>query len=372
MRNIGLYIHIPFCISKCRYCDFYSIVSNESMRSIYIDRVFDQMWETAGMYPDMIIDTIYIGGGTPSVMSSEMMKKLFSAIALFNLKDNCEITMEINPGTIDPQKAAVMKRSGVNRISMGVQSMCDDELKVLGRSHDSRDVKTANRLMKKHRFENISMDLLFAFQSQSEESFKKTLSETVAMGPSHISAYPLKIEDGTEFGRLYKEGRLELFDEEIDRSMYHYMISFLESKGYSHYEISSFAKKGFESKHNLKYWALDEYIGIGVTAHSFINRTRYKNQDDLYSYINDPMKKTQLSRYTVDDMMKEYMMLGFRRINGICADDFQKKFGMSLYDIYKDRIDELKRRGLILSEGDRLYLSRIGLDYANQVFGAFL
>lgn len=342
------------------------------MKSIYIDKIFDQMYETSSMYPDMIIDTVYIGGGTPSVMTPEMMVKLFGAILLFKLTDNCEITMEVNPGTIDTKKIAVMKRAGINRISMGVQSMCDDELKILGRTHDSKDVRVANKLFKRHKFKNISMDLLFAFQSQNEESFKKTLSDAAAMDPSHISAYPLKIEDGTEFGSMYKEGRLELFDEEIDRAMYHYMIGFLESKGYLHYEISSFAKKGFESKHNLKYWALDEYIGIGVTAHSFIDMVRYKNQDDVYSYINDPMKKTQITKYKKSDLIKEYMMLGFRRIEGIYETEFQKKFDLPLLEVFGDKINELKRRGLISVEGDRLFLSRIGLDYANQVFGAFL
>jgi oxygen-independent coproporphyrinogen-3 oxidase len=372
MKDLGIYIHIPFCAVKCRYCDFYSIVADDSVKSLYLDALIKHLNKAAARMNGYRVDTIYIGGGTPSVMTGAMFKKLFDGLRRFHISGGCEITVEVNPGTVDAGKAAAMRSLGVNRISIGAQSLCDSELKYLGRIHDRADIKKSYEMFRKHGFDNISMDLMFAVPGQTMKSFKKTLERAAGMGPEHISAYPLKIEDGTVFGAMKREGSLKEFDEDLDRDMYHMMTGFLEGHGYRQYEISSFAKPGKMSRHNMRYWDLSEYAGFGASAHSFIDHERYRNSNDVYGYITDPEAREEVVKYSSEDLMKEYMMLGLRKTDGVAGTEFKDRFGEDMYGMFGGTIDKLVQAGLLLKEGDHVRLTAGGLDLANQAFVEFI
>jgi oxygen-independent coproporphyrinogen III oxidase len=372
MKDLGLYIHIPFCKGKCRYCDFYSIVANDSLKSLYLDAILNHFKKSEDILSAYTIDTIYIGGGTPSIFTADMTKKLFTGFERLNLSDDCEITVEVNPGTVDKNKAAAMKSLGVNRISIGAQSFCDEELEYLGRIHNSADIIKTYKLFRKLKFGNISLDIMFAIPKQTFGSFEKTVKSVIGLGPEHISAYPLKIEDGTEFGIMLHDRQLEKFDEELDRDMYHYLIDHLPTHGYRHYEISNFARPGNESRHNLKYWDLSEYMGFGAAAHSFKDSERYRNQNDVYGYITDPGQRFETVKYDDNELMKEYMMLGFRRTDGISEASFREKFGSGPEHYFSAEIDGLICEGLITRQEGHIRLTDIGLDLANQVFIKFI
>ncbi|MDP3260070.1 MAG: radical SAM family heme chaperone HemW, partial [Thermodesulfovibrionales bacterium] len=311
----SLYIHIPFCIRKCLYCDFLSVTYNEALAKAYTDALCEELIlkkDIAGK-----LKTVYVGGGTPSILPEECFRKLFSCLKEnFKFSDSPEITVEANPGTVDKSKVNTLLSIGVNRVSIGVQSFNDDELKTLGRIHTSDEALKAIELIKNSGINNFSIDLIYGIPGQTLDSWKKTVSKAAAftLSPAHISSYELTPEKDTPLFGLIESGKIKMPDEELILEMYGYTIDYLESKGYEHYEISNFALHGFKCLHNLNYWDRGEYVGAGAAAHSFVRGFRSKNTDDIRRYIKDLNKgiipeaeSTEIKR---DDAIKEFIFLG--------------------------------------------------------------
>jgi len=340
----GLYVHIPFCLKKCKYCDFNSFAFSCTDKKEYLDALFTNM----EMYKNEEIDTVFIGGGTPTSLNSAEILKLFEKIKrTFVLSADCEFTVEMNPKTVDEEKLEVMKKAGVNRLSIGVQSFCDSELEAIGRIHSAEDAIKTVKLVKACGFENFSIDLMSALPGQSMESFKKTLSLAISLEPCHISCYSLILEEGTPLYEEYIRGELNLPDEETDREMYDYAVKTLGENGYSRYEISNFAKKGYESRHNIKYWQCDEYIGIGISAHSYINGVRFSITSDFDEYIAGDFSHRDETPLTAEDMMSEFMFMGFRMGKGVSKREFVMRFGAEIEEVFKIPLNKFLRLGVI-------------------------
>ncbi|WP_203227630.1 radical SAM family heme chaperone HemW [Calorimonas adulescens] len=371
----GLYVHIPFCKRKCLYCDFNSYQSKEYLIDDYIDAVLKE----ADLYPNENgnIETVFIGGGTPTVLSSKQLLKLIGGLRdKFGIRDNVEFTVEANPGTVDRDKLSLLRDLGVNRLSFGVQSMDDRLLKILGRIHDVCDFMENFNEAKKLGFDNINVDLMFGIPGQALYGWIKTLEEVVSLQPEHISCYGLMIEEGTPYYKMYKDNRLSLPDEDTEREMYWKAVQMLESNGYLHYEISNFAKKGYECRHNIIYWCDKPYIGLGAGAHTYYKDYRFANELIPEKYIefirNNDNAFTQREYIDKRNEMAEFMFMGLRLINGIKLKEFEDRFGVSLYNAYDNRIAKLLKFGLIELQDDRVYLTKKGIDLSNQVFMEFM
>lgn len=358
-----LYIHIPFCIRKCIYCDFLSVTYDESYANEYVDALCRELVlkkKSAG-----VLKTIYIGGGTPSILPEESFNQLFRSIRNnFEFSSEIEITAEANPGTINESKINTLLSIGINRISIGVQSFNDNELKTLGRIHSSEEAVKSIEMIKKAGINNFSIDLMYGIPGQSMDSWKDTLSRAVGFSPKHISSYELTPEKGTP---LYKMiGVIKMPDEELVLEMYNFAIAYLAHRGYEHYEISNFALQGFRCIHNMNYWNRGEYIGAGAGAHSFINGVRSKNTGDIKKYIetinNGVIPETESMRLTHTDEIKEFIFLGLRKTEGISISN-AKKLGMNIPDSCKELIDE-EYLGV---SGDYLRLTRKGIVISNTV-----
>lgn len=365
----GLYVHIPFCIKKCRYCDFNSAVMPYDMQEKYINALICEMSEYAGTK----VDTVYIGGGTPTVLNTEMLKKVIDGIKRhFNLLPNTEFTVEMNPKTADKEKCEMLLKSGVNRISIGVQSFCDDELNQLGRVHSGKDAKDAIKLAKDIGFKNISIDLMSAIPNQTPESFSQTLETAILQNPDHISCYSLILEEGTPLFDDVKSGKTVLCDEDTEREIYEYAVKTLEENGYKQYEISNFAKDGKESRHNIKYWTMQEYIGIGLSAHSFFDGVRFSNTDDFESYISHNFRSGKKEILTKSDMMSEFAFLGLRMTEGISETAFFEKFGENIFHVFGKPLEKFIKMGFLVNKDGRIFLSREGINVSNQIMCEFL
>ncbi len=364
----GLYVHIPFCIRKCRYCDFPSYTGMESLFDKYIDAVLRE----AKLYKGQKIDTVFVGGGTPSILSCDQINRL-----LFGIRDNfefseaTEFSWEANPGTLTDEKLAALKNGGVNRLSIGVQSFCDRELETIGRIHDSNKAQAAVELSKKY-FDNINVDIMTALPGQTPESLTKTLDTALSLGVSHISCYSLILEEGTELEKMVQMGQVELLDEEEDRQMYSLICEKLENAGYEHYEISNFAKKGVTCRHNLKYWNTEEYIGLGAAAHSFVGNKRFANTADVNEYILNPLEKAEETELSLSDKMSEYCMMSLRTADGINEMEFEKRFGRSFYDVYDKLPEKFIKLGLMKKNPHGYSLTRRGIDVSNSIMCEFL
>ena len=364
----GLYIHIPFCIKKCAYCDFNSMSAPDSVKQSYIDALIYEMSE----YKGTAVDTVYIGGGTPTVLDTELLKRVIGNIkSTFVLSPDTEFTVEMNPKTADEKKLLMLCRMGVNRLSIGVQSFCDAELAALGRAHNAKDALSAIALAKDAGFCNISIDLMSAIPHQTMESFSKNLEIAIAQEVSHISCYSLILEEGTPLFESVKNGKITLCDEDTEREIYEHAVATLEKNGYKQYEISNFAKDGKESRHNLKYWSMEEYIGIGLSAHSFFGSTRFSNTADISEYIgrNFGRKKTLLSK---KDMMSEFVFLGLRKTGGISKKDFSDKFGEDIYKIFEKPLEKFIKTGFLLDENGKIRLSHEAVSVSNSIMCEFL
>jgi len=322
----GIYIHIPFCVKKCNYCDFASYPQRISQQDEYISALIREFEAFRGTKAD----TVYIGGGTPSVLSCDNTKRLLQGInTAFDLSPDTEFTMEVNPKTVDEEKAKLFKNMGVNRISIGSQSFCDSELKTLGRIHTAKDTLTTFSLLRGVGFDNISLDLMYALPGQNMESLAFSVSQLIKLEPEHISCYGLKIENGTPFGDMLNRGTLTEADEDTFADMYEYIRAELLKKGYIHYEISNFSKEGRESRHNLKYWQNEDYIGFGLGASSKIGNRRFTHTSDFEEYISSYGLSED---YTMDvkEAMDEFIILGLRVINsGVDKKKFYDTFGVS-------------------------------------------
>lgn len=375
--ELGLYVHIPFCYAKCKYCDFLSFTSNDQISS-YIEALIKEIkaYSTV-LKEEYIIKTIFIGGGTPTVLSPLLFSKLCEAIVLhFNLSKDVEWTIEANPGTLTKELVRTFKRYPINRISLGLQAVQEDTLKKLGRIHTFNDWEKSINLLFENDITNINTDIMFALPGQKLFDLEYTLESITHFDIKHISAYALTIEEGTPFDKLCQQGKLILPDEDEDRQMYHFIKTFLASKGYEQYEISNWAKDGKYCKHNISYWIREPYIGVGLGAHSFFDNVRYSNETKLSEYIyakgNLSLLQKDKELITYDKAIEEYMFLGLRLTEGILVKDFKERFKKDIYSIYKDELSKWIKLGALAKEKGRIYLSDYGVDISNQVFSSFL
>lgn len=362
----SLYIHIPFCLSKCLYCDFYSIPYNSQTAADYIKALCREIgFRKSNIHS---LRTIYIGGGTPSVLSEKDISKILDTVKnIYSVNSDAEITLEANPKTITPDKAKSFLSSGINRISMGVQSFSDEELLVLGRAHNAEDAVRTFKDIRDAGFQNISIDLIYGIPGQSPEQWGFTLQQAIELGPEHISAYELTPEQGTPLFDMLKQGKLVMPDEDALADMFYKGIETLNGHGYTHYEISNFAKPGFECRHNLKYWDRGEYIGIGAGAHSFSGSTRTANLRDVQKYIEEinsgTLPVSETTEITEEEALNEQIFLGLRKTGGIGLDLFPVGTAETIKKAVKDR----QLHGLIELDGNNLRSTRKGLILNNEV-----
>lgn len=404
-KELGIYIHIPFCKHKCYYCDFVSFSNKEEIVEKYIKAVTKELkkyLENKEFMKNYNVTTIYIGGGTPSYIDSkyivEILKEIEKKLVNNDTKfQDIEITLEVNPGTINEEKVNLYKKAKINRISMGVQSTNDKILKQIGRIHTYNEFLEAYNLVRKIGFDNINIDLMIGLPNQTISDVKESLEKIIELNPNHISVYSLILEEGTVLDKMIEEGKMELLDEELERNMYWYVKNTLENSGYNHYEISNFSKIGKESKHNLNCWEQKEYIGIGTSAHSYINGVRYCNKSSVEKYIENINNKdidvneiVKLGNsdesflekvenvYEIDeiqsleDKKREYMLLGLRKLEGVKISSFKEKFVENPIYVYHKELEKLVEEDLIRIDGDRIFLSRRGIDLANLVWKEFV
>ena len=380
-NEIGIYIHIPFCMKKCFYCDFVSYANKEDMIEKYIKALEKEIKIKAEENKLLKINTIYIGGGTPSFIDSKHIVYIINAIKeSFNVKENAEITIEVNPGTVTKNKLEDYIKCGINRISIGLQTTNNELLKQIGRIHTYEQFLETYNLIRMVGFNNINVDLMLALPNQTIKDLEDSLNKVIMLKPEHISVYSLILEEKTKLYDLVESGKLELLDESIERNMYWKVKNILEQNGYKHYEISNFAKQGYESKHNLNCWNQEEYLGMGVAAHSYLNNKRYSNTENLEQYINKLLEEegikndivTVHEEQTLEDKQKEYMLLGLRKIEGVKISDFKNKFVQNPIYIFRKELDKLVKEDLIQVEDNNIKLTKKGLDLANLVFEEFV
>ncbi len=365
----GLYIHIPFCARKCQYCDFVSFSGMESSIDAYLDAVGVQM----RLYVGAAVDTVFIGGGTPSFLSVGQLQRLLDMVSdNFDIAADAEFTVECNPDSISEEKAHLLLRGGVNRVSVGVQSFDDTELLAIGRIHNAETAYNAVTMLSRCGFSNISIDLMASLPHQTAESFKKTLERSVSLPIKHISVYSLIIEDGTPLKAKYESGEYELPDDDTDRELYAYTARFLQKYGFSRYEISNYAMPHYESRHNINYWDCGEYIGIGAAAHSYLDGARFANTSDVARYINGDFCGGDKEILSENDKIGEFMMLGLRKTKGIDEAEFMRRFGKSIDDVFGVKIDRFVKLGVIKRSDGAIRLTDRGFDVANTVLCEFI
>lgn len=361
-KPLELYIHIPFCVSKCKYCDFLSAPVGPGEQAEYVKSLCRKIRSYAELAKAYRVISIFIGGGTPSILEEGQMEAVFHAIGeIFQTEASAEITLEMNPGTVSYEKLTAYRKMGINRLSIGMQSADDRELRALGRIHTYEEFLASYHMAREADFSNINLDLMSAIPHQTRESYERTLRTAAGLAPEHISAYSLIIEEGTPFYEMYGEGRnaSDLPDEDTERLMYEDTKRILREYGYHRYEISNYAKQGFECRHNLGYWERTEYLGIGTGAASLIGNTRFTEGGE----------PEILSRA---DQMAEYMFLGLRKTRGVSRQRFEESFGSSMEEIYGRVIDDMKEKGLLEEQGDHVRLTERGIDISNYVMCEFL
>ena len=373
MKDLALYIHIPFCEKKCYYCDFTSFSGKDDQVSKYTDYVIKEM----SLYKEKInqefsIKSIFIGGGTPSSIHEDYIEKILNYIYENYPSNNIEeITIEINPGSLTLEKAQKYKELGINRVSIGLQSLDNRLLKSIGRIHNSEDFYESYQILKDLGFKNISVDLMFGLPDQSLQDLYNTLKEIVLLDLTHISLYSLIIEEGTLFYKWEEENKIKLPSEELDREMYHSAVMFLNKNGYKHYEISNFAKGDFQCVQNMTYWSVEPYLGIGINSHSNLDHKRFSNLSDFETYY----KKIDMDRFPIHSSeliskemeIAEYIILGLRLIKGIDKNKFKNRFNMDINHIYKEQILKNIKDGLLFQDENHIKLTSYGLDLANRV-----
>lgn len=377
MKTMGLYVHIPFCKRKCLYCDFPSYGNMEGRYEEYVSTLEKEMNERGNNCKDWKVSSIFFGGGTPTVLSIEMLERLMIKIKKrFTVLEDAEITIEANPGTIDKEKAEALIKMGFNRLSMGVQAWQNRLLTTLGRIHTIEEFQDNFYIAREAGFQNINVDLMFALPTQTFSDWKETLEKIIEMNPEHISAYSLIIEEGTPFYDAFEKGELLEVGEELDRKMYHFAVSFLEEHGYQQYEISNFSKVGKESRHNQTYWLTQPYLGLGLGAHSYFNDKRFHNTYDMDKYFLANGEISLLVEndeiVTKKDAMEEFMFLGLRMTDGISYDEFYQRFGEELMQVYGKTILTFIDNGLLEKKDGKIALTLKGIDLSNQVFAEFL
>lgn len=382
MNSISIYIHIPFCIKKCKYCDFLSAPAKKTVQEEYLLALKQEMIGEAEKYKDYTVKTVYIGGGTPSVVDPDglcgIIKKLFE---YYRVEEDAELSMEINPGTVNPDSLQKYRKAGINRLSIGLQSTHNRELELLGRIHTYEDFLIAYENARKAGFENINVDLMGALPGQSLTDYEESLKRVISLKPEHISTYSLIVEENTEFYKIYGEEKEKiertgegygiLPSEETEREMAALAETMLTKEGYRHYEISNYAKEGKACKHNIVYWKRGNYIGFGLGAASLFENTRFTNTKNLTDYLKNPVDKREVEKLSVKDCMEEFMFLGLRMYEGVNDSDFIDCFGKSMYTCYKAVIDKNKEEGLLMGR-ENLRLTDKGFCFANYIMAQFL
>lgn len=381
-KELSLYIHIPFCRKKCAYCDFLSASADLQTQKMYVDILIEEIQQKAEQYQSYSVPSIFIGGGTPSVLSETLIKNVMKSIFLnYKIEANAEITIECNPGTVSEQKLIAYRECGINRISFGLQSADDLELNMLGRIHTWDQFLRNFDAARKAGFFNINIDLMYGLPGQSLKSFEDTLSKVLALRPEHISAYGLMIEEGTPFfeqynedARIREEGGApeKLPDEETENQMYELVKNCLAAKGYEQYEISNYAKKGKECMHNVRYWTGKNYLGLGLGSSSYIEEERFENTPELKSYLNHDFTKYQSYLVERNSQIEEFMFLGLRMTNGIQRNVFKEQFGVEIESIYGTIIKSLTKEGLLLQKEGTISLTEYGVSVSNYVLAQFL
>ncbi len=374
-KELGIYVHIPFCARKCEYCDFLSISADRKEWRIYVDALLEEIRQGENenniVASDYEVATIFFGGGTPSILPGEWINEIMRQIeSSFYIREGAEITIECNPESIRKEKLMQYKEAGINRLSIGLQSTDNKELKILGRIHSYEKFLEGYEMARDCGFTNINIDLMSALPNQSLVSWKETLDKVIQLSPEHISAYSLIIEEGTPF--YEKKEELELPMEEDEREMYYETEKKLKAFGYNRYEISNYAKEGFECKHNIGYWKRKNYLGFGAGAASCMEERRFNNRSIIDEYCKGIFAKENSEYLSIKEQMEEFMFLGLRLMEGIEIEKFQKEFNHSIFSIYGDVMKELDEKGLITKNEDRLYLTKLGIDVSNYVLAKFV
>jgi len=370
--SLGVYVHIPYCVRKCNYCDFCSRgIGNTPVDDRYIDSLISEI-RSLKSDKRRKIDTVYVGGGTPSLLSPKQLENIIFALKFtFHFEKNVEFTLEANPGTVSFDKLSLFRSLGVNRLSFGVQSMNQTELSALGRIHSLKDVYDSYRAARDAGFDNVSFDLMYGIPGMTLRSHKDTLGSVLDLSPEHISLYGLILEEGTKFFDMKDKLNLPSLDEECD--MYYEAAELLSKHGYSHYEISNYAKRGFESRHNLKYWTLREYVGFGASAASFYGGRRLVNTSNIDEYIlSQGLKYEREENVSATDAAYEYVMLGLRLRDGISLCDYRERFGTDFLDGRRELIERLVSSGLAHLSFDRFALTERGFYVSNSILTEIL
>lgn len=379
-KELELYVHIPFCVKKCSYCDFLSAPATEQTKEAYMAALFAEIGGRAKDYKERIVTSIFIGGGTPSLLSGDSIRQLMEHIREgFSLAPDAEITMEVNPGTVTVEKLTAFYGAGINRLSIGMQSAQEQELKILGRIHDFDGFCQVYREAVEAGFTNINVDVMSGLPGQTLASYKDTLEKVLRLEPmpQHISAYSLIVEEGTPFAAMADRGELPLPEEDTERAMYEETIEVLAGYGFHRYEISNYALDGYECRHNVGYWIRRDYLGFGIGAASLIDNVRFQNGRDLNAYLAHPLAcREEQQSLTTQEQMEETMFLGLRLIRGVSYPEFARCYGQTLEEVYGEVIARNVADGLLTvredETGRRLMLTGRGLDVSNYVMAQFL
>lgn len=375
-KNMELYIHIPFCVKKCAYCDFLSFPADEGTKRRYVEKLMEEMRTMGAVCRDNTVSTVFVGGGTPSILKGEWMEELFSVLREnFSLEPDAEISMEANPGTVTKEKLFSYRRAGINRLSFGLQSAKERELSALGRIHSFEDFLESFRAARECGFENINVDLMSALPGQTADPWMETLKRTAELSPEHISAYSLIVEEGTPFYEAYgsEAGRKLLPDEETEREMYHRTKAFLRECGYERYEISNYAKPGFACLHNIGYWTGVPYLGLGLGAASYLNGKRFSGHADMETYLASAAGTHENEvQLTKKDMEEEFFFLGLRLTKGVSLAEFKERFGEDAAAVYPGVMERFVKEGAANLSDGRFFLTDYGMDVSNYVMAEFL
>jgi len=376
-KPLSIYIHIPFCVRKCLYCDFLSGPAGDETKSRYVEQLLEEIRRKSVKYDSYEVHTVFLGGGTPSLLPAFAIERILKTVeSVFCMKKECEISIEVNPGTVTEEKLMAYREMGINRLSIGLQSADNEELRLLGRIHTYEDFLMTYKAAIKSGFNNINIDLMSAIPAQTMQSYQETLNKVLSLNPqpAHISAYSLIIEEGTPF----YENTPPLPDEETERELYKITSDILSKAGYQRYEISNYAKSGYQCAHNKVYWKRGDYVGFGIGAASLVDNVRFKNTENMESYLSGRDVREDVQTLSVEEQMEEYMFLGLRLTEGIQEEDFKATFGRTIEEIYPGVVEKFVKQGLLsYKPGDKpgagcIALTDYGLDVSNVVMAEFL
>ncbi len=383
-KELGIYLHIPFCVRKCLYCDFLSAPAPLQKMEEYVEAMARELREESFLYTDYSVKSVFLGGGTPSLLPGDSVKRILQTLRRhYRIKEDCEISIEVNPGTVSPEKLSSWREGGVNRLSIGLQSASNTELKALGRIHSEEDFLNTYHDAVKAGFNNINVDLMFGIPGQTAESYGETLQRVLSLNPApaHISAYSLIVEEGTPF----YENTPELPEEETEREMNKITGEILSCHGYNQYEISNYARPGYECIHNQIYWTRGNYVGFGIGAASMVENIRFQNTASLEVYLDYYLKrkrekevKSERQVLSQKEQMEEFMFLGLRMTKGVCGEEFRRLFGASIDQVYPGVVEDFEKKGLLVRGADpdtgeeRISLTPFGMDVSNVVMSQFI